>query len=76
METESSSALTRTEEQRTGSGDSPLVLQSEAGHLVQGSVVGEVDAGCALVKDVEPEDERLPQSFHSELDFSTLPRRV
>lgn len=66
--------LTRTEEQRTGSGHSPLILQSETADLVQCGVVGEVDAVWALVHDVEPEDEQLPQTIHSELDLSTPAR--
>lgn len=48
-ERRSVSFLTRTEKQWTGSGDSPLILQGETAHLVQRSVVGEVDAVCALV---------------------------
>lgn len=72
MKTEqrSVSTLTRTEEQRTSSGHSPLILQSETADLVQGSVVGEMDAVCALVYYVEPEDEQLLQAIHSELNLS------
>ncbi len=70
------SCLTRTEKQWTGSGHSPLILQRETADLVQGCVVCEVDAACALVYNVEPEDEQLPQTIHSELNLSTFRRRV
>ncbi len=69
------SCLTRTEEQRTGSGHSPLILQNETADFVQGGVVGEVDAVWALVYDVEPEDEQLPQTIHNELNLSAAARR-
>lgn len=61
--------FTRTEEQWTGSAHSPLILQSETADLVQGSVVGEVHA---VWTNVEPDDERLPQSVHGELNLSTF----
>ena len=63
--------LTRTEEERTGSGHSPLVLQSETAHLVQGGVVGEVDAIGSLVHDVELDNEQLLQTVHGELNLAT-----
>lgn len=69
-------SLTRTEEQRTNSGHPPLILQSETADLVQGGVEGEVDAVWTLVCDVEPEDERLPQAFHDDLNLSTAQRGV
>lgn len=70
------SCLTRTEEQRTSSGHSPLILQSETAHLVQGSVIGEVDAVGSFVYNVEPDDEQLLQTIHSEMNLATGPLGV
>lgn len=65
------SCLTRTQVQWTDSGHSPLILQSETAYLVQGGVVGEVDAIVSLVFDVKADSEQLLQTFHSELNLPT-----